>query len=126
MVGEALEVDVDVSGSSVSVTAVVVVDEGRTGVNVSGGGLELRRVVKVVGAAVGLDTGFSGEDVPGQSSSTRLPNSACPNTEISDTSVLSQADARFASTLFRPLTHEAEHALPATKSLIAQPGISTL
>ena len=96
----------------------------------SGGGLELRRVVRVVGAAVELvlelDTGFSGEDVPGQSSSTRLPNSACPNTETSGTSVLSQTYSRFASIPFKPLTHEAEHALPATKSLIEQPGISAL
>jgi hypothetical protein len=126
VVGEALEVDDDVSGSSVSVTTVVVVDEGRTGVKVSGGGLEMRRVVRVVGVAAELDTGFSGEVIPEQSSATRLPASACPNTEISDTSALSQADWRFASTLFRPLTHEAEHVLPATKSFIEHPGISAL
>ena len=86
----------------------------------------MRRVVRVVDAAVELDTECSGEGVPGQSSPTRLPASACPNTEISDTSALSQADSRFASTLFRPLTHAAEHVLPAVKSFIEQPGISAL
>jgi hypothetical protein len=83
-VGEELESEVDVSGSSVSVASAELVDVGRTVVNVSAGLLEVGGTVKVVGSAVelllGLDTGVSGEDVPGQTSATRLPSKTCPST----------------------------------------------
>jgi hypothetical protein len=82
--GEELELEVDVSGSSVSVASAELVDAGRTVVKVSAGLLVVGGTVKVVGSAVelllGLDTGVSGEDVPGQTSATRLPNKTCPST----------------------------------------------
>lgn len=77
-VGEELESEVDVSGSSVSVVSAALVEVERTVVKVSAGLLVVGGTVKVVGSAVGLllglDTGVSGEDVPGQTSATRLPN----------------------------------------------------
>lgn len=83
-VGEELESEVDVSGSSVSVVSAALVEVERTVVKVSAGLLVVGGTVKVVGSAVGLllglDTGVSGEDVPGQTSATRLPNKTCPST----------------------------------------------
>jgi hypothetical protein len=128
-VGGALEVDVDdTSGSSVSVS---VADGagGRTVVNVSGALLlEVRGGVMTVLVRLLLlllGIGVSGE-VPGQSSSTRLPNSACPSTDISGTSAELQTPSSLDSIRSRPRIHPAEHLLPATKSLIEQLGISAL
>jgi len=129
-----LLVDVEVPGSSVSVSVSVsvvavdvvalVVDGGRTVVKVSGGSLEVRcrTVVLVAGAGDGLLLVLG--EVPGQSSPTKFPFSACPNNDNSEASAPSQTDSRVDSTLFRPFTHVVEHVLPATKSFIEQPGIS--
>lgn len=132
-----VENDLDVSGSSTSLVedgrAVLVVEVGLTVVNVSGGGTSGKSgdVVTIlfveVDSSVGLVIGSAvGDELPGQSTATRLPASACPRIERSDTLASSQTTSRELSTLSIPRTHVAEQAPPLPKSFIVQPGISEL
>lgn len=124
---------VSTTGSSVEVEMAVVgaVVGGRTVVKVSAGTLDdvlrvpVAALVELLLELVVLVL-LSGEEAPGQSSSTRLPARTCPSTVVSGASTPSHTASTFRWIRVRPRTHSGEHVFPSTKSLMVQPGISVL
>lgn len=119
--------------------AVVVVDGGRSVLDVCGGLLEVGVTTKVVlvvikvvlGASVELAlelelSGASSGEALGHSKPTRFPSKACPNTEAARASTSPHTTWTVCWILASPLTHSAEHAPPSTKSSTEQPGIRAL
>lgn len=115
-----------VSGSSVCVSMVEVVDEEGTVGEVSALLLEARAlVVAMVGFVVGLelelDVVAPGDDTPGQSKPTRLPINTCPSTVVALTLTSLQAVWTTYCTLLRPLMHSAEQIFPLLESKSRNP-----
>jgi hypothetical protein len=133
-----VDVRVTMVVSSVSSASDAVVDNvdddvGLTVVNVSGPVLT-RDVVKVrtrVGVTVGLSVGVSvvrvEEKLPGQSTTTSLPESACPSSEAGETPwVSAQASCTAFIALVSPRTQAVEQMPGRSKSDMRQLVMSVL
>lgn len=106
--------------------AVVVVDGGRSVLDVCGGLLEVGVTTKVVLVVIKVVLGASSGEALGHSKPTRFPSKACPNTEAARASTSPHTTWTVCWILASPLTHSAEHAPPSTKSSTEQPGIRAL